>query len=109
MLLNNIGGVYQARRDLAQALTCYEQALALDRAMNHQAGIAREVMNIGALYVERHNSAKAEPLLAQAVELLQSLGSPQAEQAEAWLARARDGLVGMDSYLLNLLTDTPSI
>jgi len=89
VLLNNSGGIYQARRDYDRALAYYERALATDREMGHRAGMARELMNIGALYVERRCFTEAEPLLVEAVELLQALGSPRVEGARMWLARAR--------------------
>ena len=91
VILNNIGGIFHARRDYGQALDYYEHALALDRETGHRAGMARELMNIGALYVEQHRFAEAEPILVQAVESLEVLGSPQAKQSLAWLARARAG------------------
>jgi tetratricopeptide (TPR) repeat protein len=89
VVLNNIGGVYQTRRKLKQALDFYEQALVLDREIGHQAGVARELMNMGALYVEQQSFVQAEALLVEAVTLLQTLDSPQKTQAEAWLRRAK--------------------
>ncbi|MEM6403200.1 MAG: tetratricopeptide repeat protein [Cyanobacteria bacterium P01_D01_bin.116] len=73
--LNNIGAVYSDLGEKQKALSYYNQALLLGRAVGDKSGEATTLVNIGAIYSDLGEKQKALSFLNQALPLFRAVGN----------------------------------
>ncbi|CAK8714907.1 hypothetical protein KKHLCK_03970 [Candidatus Electrothrix laxa] len=78
--LNNLAMIYMAQGDKESALSCYEQSLARAKEIGTKVEEARGSWNIGWLYIQKGQLAKAEPYLSRAVDLAEHMNLTDLEK-----------------------------
>lgn len=92
MTLTNIGAAHYTLGDLSQALTCYEQALAIQRTTGDQDSESVTLFNMAMIYRDQNRLAEAEQALAQVVALDETLEAPDLDRDRAVLEQVRTAL-----------------
>ena len=77
--LNNIGGVYNGLGDRQQALTYYQQALAITEEVGDRAGLATTLNNIGGVYNGLGDRQQALTYYQQALAIQEEVGDRAGE------------------------------
>ncbi|MEO0828684.1 MAG: CHAT domain-containing protein, partial [Cyanobacteria bacterium J06642_9] len=71
--LNNLGGVYDALGQSQRAIASYQQSLDITRDISDRSGEAKSLSNLGLSLINTDQLAEAESVLAQSVEIFESL------------------------------------
>jgi DNA-binding SARP family transcriptional activator/tetratricopeptide (TPR) repeat protein len=86
LALSNLGDAHRERRRLEEALTYYAQALAVFREVGARYGEGLTLQALGlAVEAAGHGTHAARPYWIQALDILTSLGAPQADEVRALL------------------------
>jgi len=85
--LGNFGNAWAALGEPRKAIGFYEQQLAIVREIGDRRGEANASFNLAAVLATLCDSATARGHMQQALGLYESMESPAAEDARAWLAR----------------------
>ncbi len=101
--LSNIGAVYSALGEQAQALEYFEQALPLRRAVGDKYGEAATLNNMGIVLWGRGEPEKGLALVEQAQGLFEYVRSPNAQVVAGIAAQMRQALQGANSLEPSIL------
>jgi tetratricopeptide (TPR) repeat protein len=71
--LGKIATIHRSRGELDEALMFYKRALALERELGYQVGVATELANIGLILVDQGQHERAVPILAESLAILLAL------------------------------------
>jgi putative transcriptional regulator len=90
---SNLGVIYQARGELAQADAQFRKALELSKALGHKEGIAQAHASLASLYEKRGDKAKACKHWRKARDIFAEVHMPEmVEQAERSLQKVGGAL-----------------
>ncbi len=73
-VLGNIGLVYQALDEPAEALECHREALEIDRKIGYELGVANQLGNIGLIYQKLGQPTEALKYHKEALEIARKIG-----------------------------------
>jgi tetratricopeptide (TPR) repeat protein len=97
--LGKIGSIHRCRGENDAALMFYERALALERELGYQSGVATDLANVGLILVDTGLCEQAVPKLAESLAILLATGVARGpRQALYGLSRCDDQL-GRDRLL----------
>jgi len=85
--LGNLGSVWYLLGEPRKAIGFYEQGLVIDREIGDRRGEASDSFNLAVALETLGDPATARGHMQQALALYESMESPAAEDARAWLAR----------------------
>jgi tetratricopeptide (TPR) repeat protein len=97
--------VYDALGDKAQALQYYEQALPIQRQVGDRWGESVTCFNIGMIYANLGDLARAEQMLMRTVELDEAIGHPDLASDRAVLEQVRSMMRGEPQPARNSVED----
>jgi tetratricopeptide (TPR) repeat protein len=83
--LNNLAALYSNQGRWAEAIPNYEQALAVRRELGDRRGEGLTLGNLGLAERRSGDAVTGERHIREAIELLDALGSPNADRVRAWL------------------------
>ncbi len=92
--LNNIGKIYQARRDYNIALSYLEQSLVIRQEIGDKEGDAITSYNIGRVHSTQGDLVKAEQYISRAVQITEEIGSSSLKKYRKALETVRAKLWG---------------
>ena len=90
--MHQLGMVAQHRDRIEEARVWYSRSLQIKERIGDQQGMAATFGQLGLLAEKQGDLGSAERRLADAFRILESLGSPMAEQAQTYLEEVRSKL-----------------
>ena len=75
--LNELGSAYRKRREFAEAVVCYAQALATFQDLRNRRGEGLSLSNLGLAYDDQGNTVKAARCFEDALAIFRELGDTQ--------------------------------
>lgn len=101
--LHNLGTLARLQGDYSTARHKYDESLRIKRLLGNQAGIALTLWTLGVIERQSCNSPSAVRLLAQSLEILNRLESPQANGVDEMLGGLRKDMT--ETAFLEALAD----
>ncbi len=89
--MNNIGQIYHSKGDYDTALRYLKQSLAIRQQIPDILGEAETKTNMGVIFFKQSRYEEAIPLLVQAYDIFQKIGSRHVQAAKAITEHIREG------------------